>query len=162
MQHCSINSERVQLPEEGHLMKMLGVAAVVMAFAPLSMAVAHADASWSAIVNGQEFAHGAEAKEVSCGHDPIHIVVGFGEGISANLTEGTLEVQSVSIAPSRGASYLYDPKQTVRGSGGGDAQATQSGKAYKITGHIAPYLDAQQQILHNATPVPFEFDATCP
>jgi hypothetical protein len=143
-------------------MKMLAVAAVAIAFAPLPMAVAHADASWSAIVNGQQFAHGEEAKQVSCGHDPIHIVVGYGSGVFANLTEGTLEVQQISIGPRGGASYLYDPKQTVYGYGGGDAQATQSGQAYKITGHIAPYQSAQGQTLKNAAPVPFEFDATCP
>jgi Mycobacterium 19 kDa lipoprotein antigen len=144
-------------------MKMLGVVAVVMALAPLPMAAAHAGGSWSAIVNGQELAHGDEAKQVSCGHDPIHIVVGYGSGIFANLAEGTLEVRQISIGPrGGGTTYLYDPKQTVYGSGGGDAQATQSGKTYKITGHIAPYLSAQGQILKNATPVPLEFDVTCP
>jgi hypothetical protein len=162
MQHFSINSKRVQLPEEGQPMKMLAVAAVAIAFSPLPMAVAHADPSWSVIVDGQQLAHGDEATRVTCGHDPIHIVVGYGSGVFANLTEGTLEVQQISVAARSGATYLYDPKQTVYGWGGGDAQATQSGKTYKITGHIAPYTSAQGQTLKNATPVPLEFDATCP
>jgi hypothetical protein len=157
-----VAAKDVQLQEEGQLMKMLGVAAAAIAFAPLTMAVAHADTSWNIILNGQELSKGAGGNQVTCGHDPIHIVVGGSNGLFANLTEGTLQVQQISLVDNTGASYLYDPKQTVYHWGGGDAQATQSGNAYKITGHIAPYMSVQGQTQKDATPVPFEFDATCP
>lgn len=89
-------------------------------------------------------------------------MVGGSSGVFADLTDGTLEVQRVSIADSSGATYLLDPKQAAYQVGGGDATATNSGKTYKITGHIAPYTNAQQETLKDAAPVPFEFDATCP
>jgi hypothetical protein len=144
-------------------MRRSAIAVAVFGVAVLPMAVAHADTSWNITVNGQAMNKGGPGgKAVSCGHNPIHIVVGTGSGTFANLTEGTLEVVQISIADATGATYLYDPKQTVYHWGGGDAQATQSGKTYTITGHIAPYMNVQGQTQKDATPVPFEFDATCP
>ena len=136
--------------------------AVATLIATSQMAVAHADTSYNIVVNGQTLAKGPGGNQVTCGHNPIHIVAGGGQGNFANLTEGSLQVQQISITDGTGASYLYDPKQAPYHVGGGDAQATQSGNTYKITGHIAPYQTAQGQTQKDATPVPFEFDATCP
>jgi hypothetical protein len=124
--------------------------------------LAHASTSWNITINGQAIAKGPAGNDVSCGHNPIHIVVGGNSGTFANLTDGTLQVQRISITDSTGPTYLYDPSQVAYHVGGGDATATNSGKTYKITGHIAPYTNAQQQTLKDAAPVPFEFDATCP
>jgi lipoprotein LpqH len=123
------------------------------------------DMSWNITVNNQAVAQGVGANKVACGKDgddPIHIMVGSGTGTYVDLTKETLEVEAVSISDDTGASYLFDPEQQAYHWGGGDAQATRSGKTYKITGHIAPYMNVQGQIQKDATPVPFEFVATCP
>jgi Protein of unknown function (DUF2510)/Mycobacterium 19 kDa lipoprotein antigen len=121
-------------------------------------------AQWNIIVNGQDIrAYHPELGAGCSGQNPIHIAVSGGSSF-AELTEGTLQVLRVYIndEAKTGNSYMYDPKQQASHVGGGDAQATQSGKTYKITGHIAPYHTPNEtETQHDATPVPFEFDATC-
>jgi hypothetical protein len=57
--------------------------------------------------------------------------------------------------------YLFDPTQNPSQHIGGDAQVAKSGNTYKVTGHISTYLNGMSHV-HDAPPVPFEYDATCP
>jgi hypothetical protein len=73
------------------------------------------------------------------------------------------KVDMVGIRPDTGGQYIFD----VRGVQGtthpaGDAQVTNSGKTYKITGHISPASGEVGSWTTLGPPVPFEFDATCP
>jgi hypothetical protein len=148
--------------------RKVGVAVVfgaVLASGLLTAPLAYADSSWNTTINGQQLPHmpeppGSSSGQVTCGHDPIHIVGGGGY---VNLAEGTLQVLQISLTDTAGISYLYDPKQNQQQHIGGDVQVNQSGKTYKVTGHISPYMNlATGQRYLDATPVPFDYQATCP
>jgi hypothetical protein len=86
----------------------------------------------------------------------------FDTGTRADLINTTpLQVISISLMDANKNEYLLNPSSTNH-TGGGDAQITKNGNTFKMVGHIALYMNAQQQIQTDATPVPFEFDVTCP
>lgn len=126
--------------------------------------------SWNITLNGEALPQGDGSSKVTCGRgtpisgpsrgkQTINIKAGPGR---ADLVEGPLQVASVRISDGTGAYYLYDPSQAARHVGGGDAQVTEEGESYKITGHIALELNGEGKTQKDATPVPFEFEATCP
>jgi len=138
--------------------------------APATTSASAGGTSWNITLNGKALAQNVNYRDVTCGRGTpisgpsrgkttVEITAG---PANAEVSEGPLQVQWVNITDDTRATYRYDPSQASYHVGGGDAQVTQSGNTYKITGHIAPYENAQGQTQKDATPVPFELDATCP
>ena len=73
--------------------------------------------------------------------------------------DGTGKVVKVTIKPDPTTEYSY-PRRVVSGADTGDAQSTNDGKTYKITGNIAPTGTLNGGTAYPAT-VPFEINATC-
>jgi hypothetical protein len=150
-------------------MKKTTLIAVTLGIAVSSMAVARADTSWNITLNGQALAKGPYGNQVGCGPEGDHfrILVGGGTGDYAKIYNTTPpQVKQVSIVDATGETYSYlSPTEPVPITNvlGGDAQVASSGNTYRITGHISPYLlPGMGGRVSNPTPVPFEFDATCP
>jgi hypothetical protein len=125
------------------------------------------------VVNGQQISKGP-ADDVSCGlGTPPSGVPGTPAGTGLyEISAGGAKANIANTTPPRAIQvtitdpnnnlYMFDPGQTGRHVGGGDAQVTKDGNTFKITGHIAPYQNAQGQTQEDATPVPFDVNATCP
>ncbi|WP_231121002.1 lipoprotein LpqH [Mycobacterium colombiense] len=87
----------------------------------------------------------------------------FGRNGDASFYNTTpLQVAQISLGDGKGNSYLLSPSQVRQHHGGGNVQITKDGNTFKMVGDIAPYTDAHGKTLEDATPVPFEFDVTCP
>jgi hypothetical protein len=155
----------------------LGIAAAGIAVGlVVPTAMVHADTGYTLVINGQVVPKDVTGNSITCGlgippsgvpgQPPgtgiYNIVGGNGTTPAADLTNTTPpQVISINLIDGKGNDYLLNPTST-NNTGGGDVQITKNGNSFKMVGHIALYMNAQQQIQQNATPVPFEFDVNCP
>jgi lipoprotein antigen len=127
------------------------------------------DEHYTVIVNGAEVIGHGPSSSVSCDdamyrapRDATKVVVGFdnsfkpapgvgGAGVTVTNTDPP-EVVNVEMRSYPDKHWLWN-----RGQQPGDAAVTKNGNTYRVTGSIAPASGSA-----DASPVPFEFEATCP
>jgi len=141
--------------------KTLIAVAALIATSP--MAIAHAQfGSYKITINGQN----------------VNVPMSTGVSCEVSANKTTLALRDVTsnkawltgsqvtlVDLDDGSSiYMFDPDQTHFETSplGGDASVTHSGNSYQITGHIQRYDGFSRKAQAGSSPVPFEFDVTCP
>jgi hypothetical protein len=125
-------------------------------------------AQWKIIVNGQDISGHVPGMPTCYTTGPLETNIQIlGDNQQAEVTPDN-QVVYVMLYQEPNSNWGWFSAQSSLHQGGpgpgGDATVTKSGNTYKITGHVSPTGPsfAGQQPALTGTPVPFEFDATCP
>jgi Mycobacterium 19 kDa lipoprotein antigen len=136
------------------------IAAAAAASSMLAAPIAHAEASWQIVLNGQDITPPASVVgNLQCDKDGGNVTIHFSNSVSYIVVlDNRGQVTKVDI--SYGKDYLFNPGQGPNESTplGGDAQASRSANTYRITGHVVPYDNTNRPV---GPAVPFSYDATC-
>jgi hypothetical protein len=119
------------------------------------MAVAHADAGYKIILNGEDITAAGSVGTAQCGVSGVAYVISTNQA-DPSVSASTYPPQVASIELNWAGKSWYWEKGLP-----GNAAATKSANTFGFTGNIPPVGGAYS---HTPTgpPVPFEFDATCP
>lgn len=145
-------------------MKKIFVVAAMLSVAASSIAVAHADTGYKVTVNGQTVNEGNGNVQCTNRENPNNT-----PAKSIQITAGSMSSGGTQADVGQGDSPQYiditivksPPAGWMGATNNGGGTVTKTGNTYKITGSAVPYANIMYK-QSPGSPVPFEFDVTCP